>query len=304
MSKLFLIATLATVVLAGGFLKTHIHNHLLTEEQVSEINNRAKTWTADYNLVKGMTREQALSKLGAILKPSDYPEADWGALIENYQTPENFDARTQWPDCVNYIRDQEQCGSCWAFGASEVLSDRYCIKGKKVLLSPQYLVSCDSNNYGCNGGFLDEAWKFMETKGIPSDQCVGYVSGGGETGNCPETCDDGSSVTFYKAKSTKAFTSISSIQLELMANGPIEVGFIVYEDFMAYKKGIYQYTGGAQLGGHAVKIVGWGHDQETAINYWICANSWSSGWGENGYFRIAWGECDIEGNAIAGVPDL
>jgi cathepsin B len=143
MSKLFLFVSLVVVAMAGGSLKAPGHTYLLTEEQVSEINIKADTWTADYNLVKGMTKEQALSKLGTILRSSDYPEADWGALIDNFQAPISFDARTQWPDCVDYIRDQQHCGSCWAFGASEALSDRYCIKGNKILLSPQYMVSCD-----------------------------------------------------------------------------------------------------------------------------------------------------------------
>ena len=302
MVKLVLIAALAAVALAGGSLRTPEHSALLTEEQVAQINAEAGTWTADYNLVKGMTNEDARKKIGTYLKASDYPEADWGALIENFQAPTSFDARVQWPDCVNYVRDQAQCGSCWAFGASEALSDRYCIKGQKVLLSPQYLVSCDGGNYGCDGGYLDVAWDFLERKGIPSDSCVSYKSGGGDSGSCPSTCDDGSPLRFYKATSTKSFTSVSSLQLELMANGPVEVAFTVYQDFMSYKGGIYKHTFGSMLGGHAVKLVGWG--QENGVNYWIIANSWSSGWGENGYFRIAWGQVGIEREGIAGVPAL
>jgi len=64
----------------------------------------------------------------------------------------------------------------------------------------------------------------------------------------------------------------------------METGFVVYSDFMNYKGGIYHYTSGVMQGGHAVKIVGWGI--EHGIDYWICANSWGSKWGENGYFRI------------------
>jgi cathepsin B len=302
MVKLVLIAALTAVALAGGSLRAPEHSVLLTEEQVALINAQAETWTADYNLVKGMTNEDARKMIGTYLRASDYPEADWGALTEHFQAPTSFDARVQWPDCVNYIRDQAQCGSCWAFGASEALSDRYCIKGQKVLLSPQYLVSCDSGNYGCDGGYLDVAWDFLESRGIPSDSCVSYKSVDGDSGSCPSTCDDGSPITFHKAKLTKSFTSTSSIQLELMANGPIEVAFTVYQDFMSYKGGIYKHTFGSMLGGHAVKLVGWG--QENGVNYWIIANSWSSSWGENGYFRIAWGQVGIEREGIAGVPAI
>jgi cathepsin B len=75
--------------------------------------------------------------------------------------PDSFDARTQWPSYVHAIRDQQQCGSCWAFGASEAFSDRLAIKsaGKvNVVLSPEDMVSCDQSDYGCGGGYMENAW--------------------------------------------------------------------------------------------------------------------------------------------------
>ena len=300
MAKLMLFAALAAVALGGAQLRAPSVKSLLTEEQVAQINSQAGTWTADYSLVQGLTEEDARNMIGTYLTPSDYPEADWGALIENFQAPTSFDSRVQWPTCVNYIRDQQQCGSCWAFAGSEALSDRFCIKGKKVLLSPQYMVSCDSGNYGCNGGYLDVAWRYLASHGIPTDNCVSYKSGGGNSGTCPRSCDDGSTPVFYKTTNVRSFSNPSAIQLEVMANGPIEVAFTVYQDFYAYKSGVYKHTSGSAVGGHAVKLVGWG--QENGVNYWIIANSWNTNWGENGYFRIAWGQVGIDSQGIAGVP--
>ncbi len=153
-------------------------NSLLTEEEVAYINAHAETWTADYSLVQGLTEEDARKMFVTYLTPSDYPEADWGALIDNFQAPTSFDSRVQWPNCVNYIRDQKECGGCWAFAGSESLSDRFCIKGKKVLLSPQYSISCDTGNSGCGGGYFDAAWRYYANHGIPTDHCVSYKSGG------------------------------------------------------------------------------------------------------------------------------
>ena len=68
--------------------------------------------------------------------------------------PENFLAKDKWPTCVHEIRDQQRCGSCWAFAATEVLSDRFCIASEgavNVILSPQDMVSCDKADMGCNG---------------------------------------------------------------------------------------------------------------------------------------------------------
>lgn len=301
MLKLFLLASLAALALARITSKGHvIHNYILTEKEVYEINRKATTWTADYNLVKGITREQARSKLGTFMSSPNNTETSPEPLENAFYPPISFDARVKWPNCVNYIRDQEQCGSCWAFASSEVLSDRYCIKGNKVLLSPQYMVSCDINNHSCQGGYASVAWSFLMNTGTPTDQCVSYKSGQGDAGTCPSTCDDGSPLTFYKAGLAKSFTSIRAIQLELMTNGPIHVSFIVYEDFLSYQSGIYQHIYGGVLGGHGVKLVGWG--RENGLNYWICANSWSSNWGENGYFRIAFGQGGIERQGIAALP--
>jgi len=89
-----------------------------------------------------------------------------------------------------------------------------------------------------------------------------------------------------------------------MTNGPVEAAFTVYEDFLAYKSGVYQHTSGSELGGHAVKILGWGVDNSVA--YWIVANSWNPDWGNAGYFNILRGqdECGIEDDIVAGLPKL
>ena len=81
----------------------------------------------------------------------------------------------------------------------------------------------------------------------------------------------------------------------------METGFEVYEDFLSYKRGIYEHVTGKMLGGHAVKILGWGHENNT--DFWICANSWDTTWGEQGYFRIKMGEGGIDSSVWACIPD-
>jgi len=72
----------------------------------------------------------------------------------------------------------------------------------------------------------------------------------------------------------------------------MEIAFQVYEDFMDYESGVYQHLEGKLLGGHAVKVVGWG--TEEGVDYWHCANSWSSRWGDAGSFKIKQGDCGID----------
>ena len=90
-----------------------------------------------------------------------------------------------------------------------------------------------------------------------------------------------------------------------MTHGPVEVGFFVYMDFAHYKRGVYRRSSRAirPVGGHAVRLLGWGEDPD-AGPYWLAANSWSSAWGEGGFFRIRRGtnEAGIETTPAAGLP--
>ena len=91
-------------------------------------------------------------------------------------------------------------------------------------------------------------------------------------------------------------------QAELMKNGPVEAAFTVYADFPNYKSGVYQHVSGTALGGHAIRILGWGVEKGTP--YWLVANSWNYDWGDNGTFKILRGQdhCGIESGVVAGIP--
>jgi cathepsin B len=79
-------------------------------------------------------------------------------------------------------------------------------------------------------------------------------------------------------------SKVADIQTEILTNGPVEASFNVYEDFLTYKSGVYHHVTGSNLGGHSVKIIGWG--VEDNMPYWTVANSWNEDWGEKGFFKI------------------
>jgi cathepsin B len=89
-----------------------------------------------------------------------------------------------------------------------------------------------------------------------------------------------------------------------MNHGPVEAAFTVFEDFLLYKTGVYKHITGSALGGHAVKLMGWG--VENGTKYWLLANSWNTDWGDNGFFKILRGknECGIESELVAGEPKV
>ncbi len=94
--------------------------------------------------------------------------------------------------------------------------------------------------------------------------------------------------------------TVTNIQKELMEHGTVSVAMTVYEDFETYTSGIYQHVTGKNLGGHSIKMIGWGVENGTP--YWLCVNSWNDSWGEKGLFKILRGkdECGIESSVVAG----
>ena len=228
--------------------------------------------------------------------------------------PHNYDARTLFPSCIHPVRNQGQCGSCWAFAITGALSDRFCIKSPShtidVVLSPQMLVSCDSASVdqGCNGGEGKNGMEYATTHGLVSEECYPYTSGvTTETGTCLVTaaCTDSSvSYKLYKCKDPgpKSYEKNDVIMQEIMDNGPVFCEYAVYADFKEYKSGIYYQSSKDLLGLHDIKIIGWG--VENGVNYWLCQNSWGADWGENGFFRIRMGSAGMCAIAWACEPDV
>jgi cathepsin B len=184
-------------------------------------------------------------------------------------------------------------------------------------LSAQYLLDCNRNGQsGCNGGDTFAAYQYIEQSGIDSLTCTPYTSGtSGTIQTCPTTCKNGEKVPkLYQGISHYSLVkqgdikgTVQSTMQELYKNGPLSISFVVYSDFMSFfqttPKGIYKHKTGSALGGHAVKLMGWGVDN--GVEYWLIANSWGTKWGDNGFFRIVRGvnDCTVEQRRItAGIP--
>ncbi len=283
---------------------------IITREYVEQAKKELPFETYDYedNPFKDYSLDQ-LKRVFGVELPSDkepsllaMPVA-WG----NFKSlPANYNTKAQYPNCNLPIRHQGNCGSCWAFAATGVLADRFCIQsgGKyKMHLSPQFMVSCDKGDGACKGGLPQNSWQFLQYTGVVTENCFPYQSANGYIPQCPYwqvQCSDGTNFYKFKAKSSYRYQSIEQALNNIMTNGPIETGFQVYQDFTQYKGGIYVQRSSVRVGGHAVKIVGWGN--QSGINYWVVENSYGPTWGENGYFRIKMGECEFERELIGGDP--
>ena len=271
--------------------------------------------------------------LGAILDGGEsLPEKTFET--RNLNLPDNFDPREEYPNCesIKEIRDQANCGSCWAFGAVEAMSDRICIQSGQTdqtrVSAENLLACCSSCGFGCDGGYPQYAWRYWKNTGI----CTGGLYGDktycqpyflpmcdhhvdGTHGACPDTvdtpsckknCNDGNKGTYSEemtyGASAYSVSGEANIMQELYENGPVEASFTVYEDFVTYSSGVYYHVTGSALGGHAIKMIGWG--VENGVKYWLCVNSWNNEWGDKGLFKIRRGtnECGIENSVNAGMP--
>jgi C1A family cysteine protease len=149
--------------------------HPVNEDIVKEIKAKATTWhphEVHENPLSKMEAGHVYGLLGAkVQAPVGY------TAPEVVTVPQAFDSRTNWAGCVHEVRNQAQCGSCWAFGATEALSDRFCIASSgrtNVVLSPENMVECDRSDMGCQGGWLNNAWEYLQDTGVPTDSCQPY----------------------------------------------------------------------------------------------------------------------------------
>mmetsp|Transcript_26199 Transcript_26199/g.45078 ORF Transcript_26199/g.45078 Transcript_26199/m.45078 type:complete len:340 (-) Transcript_26199:525-1544(-) len=277
---------------------------------VARINsNAAYTWSADLYTEHwaGKTVGDMVKMCGAILG-ENFEDLGIPVKDEEGDVPGTFDARVKWPSSIHPIRNQKSCGSCWAFSSTEVLSDRFSVASANqidVVLSPEDMVSCDRLDNGCHGGFLPMAWHYLKSKGVVKDTCFPYTAGeAGQPDQCRRQCVGDEKFAKYKASSYYKLAKVQAIMTDIYQNGPVQAAMLVYADFPSYKTGVYQKTVEDTIGGHAIKIVGWG--SEKGLDYWLIANSWGDQWGENGYFRIRRGvdECGIESQIYAGLPDV
>eukprot|EP00759_Apiculatamorpha_spiralis_P030691 PhF_6_TR32336/c1_g1_i1/m.47933/K01363/CTSB; cathepsin B len=306
---------------------------VITPSLIEEIRSKSKSWTpvsADDTTSRfHSARRSEVRRLLGVRETRDPSLLPWKSYPTNTSLPPSFDSATNWPHCatISMIRDQSDCGSCWAFGAAESISDRYCTYNPKpinITISPNNLVACcDLSSLcgeGCGGGEPTAAWYYWTTTGLVDEGCDPYPFPPCEhhtTGKYP-ACPDKvypNPKCVKQCKNTENWNSAlhkgnrswnlkgeSAYMQELFAHGPFEVAFDVYEDFISYKSGVYSHVTGAKLGGHAVKVVGWGTLNGT--DYWKIANSWNQDWGMQGYFLIKRGtnECGIEKQGTAGQP--
>jgi len=207
-------------------------------------------------------------------------------LDDSHINVDDLDAMVDWRtknrNAVGSVKNQGQCGSCWAYSANGALEGQLGIKRNRGYdLSEQNLVDCSTNgNYGCQGGWMNNAFTYIQRNGIDPENAYPYR---GYQQRC----------RFNRAASVAKVTSIRNIQKgserdlqsALSNEGPVAIAVDVSDRrFMQYRTGVYDNPYCGQRPSHAMLNIGYGNS--AGKDYWLIKNSWSTRWGDNGYIKM------------------
>lgn len=217
------------------------------------------------------------------------------ALERGISAPVAYDLRNvNGANFITPITDQQACGSCVAFATVAAVEGRLRKQRNNpnlaVDLSEAHLFFVHGRARGVNcdtGWWPAEALEDFKSKGVVDEACYPYdLSKRDGSGLCADAAQRLTKIT----GATTLTGNPAQMKEWIVNNGPVSACFVVYEDFFNYRSGVYKHVTGGEAGGHCVAIVGYNDNP----GYWICKNSWGNGWGDQGYFNIAYGECAID----------
>lgn len=191
---------------------------------------------------------------------------------------------------VTAVKDQGNCGSCVSFCVAAVVESAVSIEhGRQLDLSEADLHFCSSHGASCDGWWPGDAIDQVKSRGITADAEFPYASAfsGGEPRCITSIHRDVNAVRLVEKQ---VLYSFANRRFWLANVGPVSAAMEVFSDFYSYGSGVYEHKTGSREGLHCVQVIGY----SDAEGCWICKNSWGTGWGDNGFFKIAYGACRID----------
>jgi C1A family cysteine protease len=280
---------------------------LSLQQLTEDLKNAGFPWEMDPNTDMAlMTEDERRLRLGFTPSPDDMPFEEAVRLsdvaipltaeaiaMEATVAPAAYDLRNvNGRNYTTPVKNQGGCGSCVAFGTVAVLeTTAKRTRNNPNLnldLSEAHMFYCHAKEEGrnCgNGWWPDKALDKAKDKGVTFDTYFPYTAGDQDC-----ALQSGWMNALAKPTSYTKLNSRAKMKEHISTRGSITGCFVVYQDFFSYRSGVYRHVSGNAAGGHCVEIIGYNNAQ----GCWICKNSWGTNWGEGGYFRIAYGQCNIE----------
>jgi cathepsin L len=261
---------------------------------VQEFEHRLETWGVKDAFIKA--HDASLHGYTAAHNQfSDWTDAEWDAFLTHQQEPEDVveeepvedfvGSEVNWvtAGCVNAIKDQGQCGSCWAFSGVSTFESEVCITNTDSLpnLSEQQQVDCNTRCYGCNGGWGYMVFDYYENYAAMKEAAYPYTA---KDGVCQYSSSNNTGLG-DRSYSRVSKNSPSSMKSALDSHTlSVSVAASSYA-FQTYSSGVFADSTCGTYTNHATNVVGWGTDGST--EYWLMRNSWGTSWGDNGYMKLA-----------------
>ena len=258
------------------------------------IKKKGYTWQAGDTSVSKLSSEEQKAMLGLVVDEAELKATARAIEAETELTkfraalsvPSAVDWRNKGGDWTSPIKDQKSCGSCVSFAVAATIESKINIKcGNPNLdkdLSEAHLFYCGCGNCCSTGWNFSPALDYCKNTGIALETSFPYTPSN-------QPCPSGIN-SYLKLSGWSQILTIADRKNMLATKGPLIGGMAVYSDFNSYTGGVYKHTSGGLSGYHAISIVGYDDNDQC----WICKNSWGSGWGDNGWFKIGYGECSID----------
>jgi len=289
---------------------------LENEEEIAELNALEGNAVFGWTKFTDLTKDEFSERLNFVPYGRDRRTQLFGEVPvqkpEKKLTATSLDWRTM--NAVTAVKDQGDCGSCWAFSAVQSIESAYLLRHNETdagsfLLSEQEVVSCDSSDGGCYGGDLPSAFDYIQSAGgLATESDYPYTSGDdGENGRCKSfTPMSGTTPKSYRYATPGCDDSCKNQDEDTLASnmqvvGPVGI-CVNAEQWQNYYKGVMsrQQCGRRRYRDldHCVQLVGF--STIDANGYWIVKNSWAADWGENGYIYLEYGEntCGVADEAL------
>lgn len=262
-------------------------------------NARGNTWYMKMNAFGDRTPEEFFAQMVGTYAPLS-PYDNQSSQLESNNLPTSVD----WEDLghVSEVKNQGQCGSCWAFSTTGAIEAATSIAhgttgGSISLLSEQQLVDCSTSfgNNGCDGGMMDFAFRYVEkVGGLCSEAEYPYEA---KNGVCRSSrCKVHDPIKGYKDVQPHSETAL----MEALTHQPVSIGIEADQaSFQFYGGGVMSGTCGSKVD-HGVLVVGYGTTND-GQDFWKVKNSWGLTWGENGYIRFARNSTANDGAGQCGI---